>query len=235
MVEPFYTVCRVLHVGGGWLAFAVAPLALGAPKGSPRHILAGRCFVVGMGTGAMAGVLLAVIRSDFVLDLFLLGLITLFFVATGYLAPRIGRGSRRSYQWDRALTVAGFLASLCLIGSGLRQTTVAAPVQEGVVLGGLGLWVALAHARWRGPADPSRWRVEHLTSLLAAYTVTWSFILILYFQALPMSARLLIPAAGGIGALWWARRRFGRAATDRDRAAAALDEEHRKPHERVWE
>jgi hypothetical protein len=209
MVEPFYTVFRVLHAGGSWLAFLTGPLTLGAVKGSRRHILAGRCFVLSLGTGATAGVLLATIRPDFVLDLFLLGLMTLFFLAVGYLAPRIGRGSRPVYRWDRALTVVGLLASLCLIASGLREMTLAAPVQEGVVLGGLGLWVAIAHARWRGPADPSRWRVEHLTSLLAAYTVTWSFIFSLYIQVLPMVARLLIPAVGGIAGLWWARRRFG--------------------------
>ena len=222
MVEPFYTVCRVLHVGGGWLAFFAGPLTLGAVKGGRRHILAGRCFVLSLGTGVTAGILLAVIRPDVVLDLFLLGLTTLFFIGTGYLAPRIGRGSRALYQWDRALTVVGLLASLGLIGYGLRQTTGAAPIQEGVVLGGLGSWVALAHARWRGPADPSRWRVEHLTSLLAAYTITWSFILGLYVRVLPMFARVLIPALGGIAGIWWARRRFGEHPVTRGPATGAL-------------
>ena len=222
MVEPFYTVFRVLHVGGGWLAFAAAPLALGAAKGSRRHILAGRCFVLGLGTGATAGVLLAAIRPDFVLDLFLLGLLTLFFIATGYLAPRVGRGSRRGYRWDRALTVVGLLASLGLIGYGLRHTTLAAPIQEGVVLGGFGLWVTVAHARWRGPADPSRWRIEHLTSFIAAYTITWAFIFSLYIQVLPMLARLLIPAVGGVAGMWWARRRFRESAVRHDPTIGAL-------------
>lgn len=45
MTEPFYTVLRVLHGGGGWLAFVVAPLALLTIKGSRRHILAGQCTV----------------------------------------------------------------------------------------------------------------------------------------------------------------------------------------------
>ena len=54
MPEPFYTVCRVLHVGGGWLAFAAAPLALLAVKGGRLHILAGRCFVLSMATGVAA-------------------------------------------------------------------------------------------------------------------------------------------------------------------------------------
>jgi len=112
MEEPFYTVLRVLHVGGGWLAFGAAPFALRAVKGGQHHKLAGRCFVACMGTGVIAGILLATVGPDFVRDLFLLGLMTLFFLGTGYLAPRIGRGSRPLYQWDRALTGVGFLASV---------------------------------------------------------------------------------------------------------------------------
>ncbi len=222
MVEPLYTVFRVLHVGGSFLAFAAAPLALLAIKGSRRHILAGRFFTLGMGTGATAGVLLAGIRPDPVVGLFLLGLVALFFTATGYLAPRIGRGSRSSYRWDRALTAAGGLASLALIYDGLLEFTRAAPVQEGLVLGGLGLGVAAAHARWRGPADPSRWRVEHLTSLLAAYTVVWSFIFGLYIRMLPSAARVLIPAVVGIAIIWWARRRFAEPGAGRGPAAGAV-------------
>ena len=218
MEEPFYTVLRVLHVGGGWLAFGAAPFALRAVKGGQHHKLAGRCFVACMGTGVIAGILLATVGPDFVRDLFLLGLMTLFFLGTGYLAPRIGRGSRPLYQWDRALTGVGFLASVASMGYGVQQTTLDVPIQEGVVLGGLGLWVAVAHARWRGPADPSRWRVEHLTSLLAAYTISWSFIFGLYIRVLPMAPRVLIPAAGGIVGIWWARRRFGAPTLRRDPA-----------------
>jgi hypothetical protein len=195
---------------------------LGAVKGTRRHVLAGRCFVLGLGTGATAGILLASIRPDFVLDLFLLGFLTLFFIGTGYLAPRIGRGGRRSYRWDRALTVVGLLASLGLIGYGLLHTTLAAPIQEGVVLGGFGLWVAAVHARWRGLADPSRWRIEHLTSLLAAYTISWAFIFSLYIQVLPMLARLLIPAVGGSVGIWWARRQFREPTVRHDPATEVL-------------
>jgi len=145
----------------------------------------------------------------FTLGVFLLGLVTVFFIATGYLAPRIGRGSRGAYRWDRGLTAVGVLASVGLVYTGLLHTTVTAPVQEGVVLGGLGLWVATAHARWRGPADSARWRMEHLTSLLAAYTVVWAFIFGLYIRVLPEAARVLIPAVLGTVAILWARRRFG--------------------------
>jgi uncharacterized membrane protein len=222
MDEPFYSVCRLLHGGGGWLAFAIGPFALRTVKGSRSHTLAGRCFVVCMGIGIAAGILLASIRPDFVRDLFLLGLITLFFLGTGYLAPHIGRGSRLSYRWDRMLTLVGLLASVALIGYGVQQTTSNAPIQEGVVLGGLGLGVGIAHARWRGPTDPSRWRIEHLTSLLAAYAISWSFIFGLYIRVLPPAPRVLIPAAGGILGIWWARRRFAELPPRRGPAPEAL-------------
>jgi hypothetical protein len=207
---------QTLHVGGGWLAFGAAPIALLAVKGSPRHVWAGRCFLLALTTGITAGLVLAAI--DGALGLFFFGLLTLFLLGTGYLAPRVGRGSRRCYRWDRALTVIGAVGSLGLMGDGLFGTI---SPWTGVSYGLLGLGIVVAHARWRGWRERSRWRVEHLTSLVAAYTVGWSFILGLYVPVLPQRARVIVPVLGFL-AILWARRRFGPAATDRDRAAEAL-------------
>lgn len=222
MVEPFYRVCRVLHVGGGWLAFAAGSLAVAAVKGGRRHILAGRCYAVSMTIGVTAGILLSVFRTDLQITLLFQGIVTLAFLGTGYLAPRIGRQSRGSYRWDRVLTTVGLLASLGLLRQGLLHLTPREPVQFGVVMGAFGLWVTGSHAWWRVPAQLSRWRVEHLTSFLAAYTVSWSFIIGLYIEVLPRPARVLIPAAGGVLGIWWARRRFRAPPLTRDPAAAAL-------------
>ena len=216
MAEPVYTtILQALHVGGGWLAFGAAPLALLVRKGSRRHILAGRCFVLALTGGITVGLLLATI--DRAVGLFFFGLLTLFLLGTGYLAPRIGRGSRSCYRWDRALTAVGAIGSLGLIGTGLTGET---SLWEGLSFGGLGLAIAVAHARWRGPRDPSRWQVEHLTSLLAAYTVGWSFILAQY-AGLQKATGLVVPVLG-LAAILWARRRFGSRATNRNRAAEAL-------------
>jgi len=203
MVEPLYVrILQGVHVGGGWLAFGAAPLALLALKGSRRHMLAGRCFVLAMTPGILAGLTLATL--DGARGLFYFGLLALFLLGTGFLAPRIARGSRVSYRWDRALTVVGAIGGLGLIRSGLSGDTSS---WEGLSFGGLGLAIALAHAWWRGPRDPARWRVEHLTSLLAAYTIGWSFILGLY-AGLQTRAGLVVPALG-VAAILWARRRFG--------------------------
>jgi hypothetical protein len=217
MAEPFYTtMLQALHVCGGWLAFGAAPIALLARKGSRRHVLAGRCFLLALTTGITAGVVLATI--DRAIGLFFFGLLTLSLLGTGYLAPRVGRGSRRWYRWDRALTTVGAVGSLGLMGDGLFGTI---SVWSGLSFGALGLAITLAHARWRGWRDPSRWQVEHLTSLLAAYTVGWSFILALYVPVLPERARLAVPVLGLV-AILWARRRFRPAGTGRKRAAEAL-------------
>jgi hypothetical protein len=203
MAEPLYTrILQGLHVGGGWLAFGAAPVALLALKGSRRHILAGRCFLLALTTGITAGLALATI--DGAVGLFFFGLLTLFLLGSGYLAPRIGRGSRSCYRWDRVLTAVGTIGSLGLIRDGLIGAT--AP-WEGLSFGGLGLAIAVAHARWRGPRDASRWQVEHLTSLLAAYTIGWSFILALY-AGLQKATGLVVPLVG-LAAILWARRRFG--------------------------
>lgn len=216
MAEPVYTtILQALHVGGGWVAFGSAPIALLVRKGSRRHIVAGRCFVLGLTVGITAGLLLATI--DGAVGLFCFGLLTLFLLGSGFLAPRIGRGSRSCYRWDRALTAVGAIGSLGLIRSGLTGDTA---LWEGLSFGGLGLAIAVAHARWRGPRDPSRWQLEHLTSLLAAYTVGWSFILALY-AGLQKATGLVVPVLG-LAAILWARRRFASPALDRNRVAETL-------------
>jgi hypothetical protein len=208
--ELYHSILRFLHPLGAFLGLAAAAVALLSIKGGRRHVLAGRWFVGGMTLGATAGILLSVRHSPPVYGLLFLGLVTLSFTATGYLAPGIGRGSERDYRWDRAPTVLGLLASVALIWNGLLDFTPRALIEDGVIYGGIGLAVSAAHARWRGPADRSRWRVEHLTSMLAAYTVVWSFIFELYIRVvLPRAAQVLIPSIAGSVAILWARRRFG--------------------------
>ena len=224
MPEPFYTILRFLHPAGAFLAFAVAPIVLVTAKGGRRHMLAGRIFVVGLLIGAPAGILLAWIRfpDPPVWGLLFLGLLALFFIIAGYLAPRIARGSRVAYRWDRALTIVGVLASLSLIAQDLPRTTLESPVREGLASGIFGLWVAVAHARWKGPADPSRWRVEHFTTLLGAYTVIWWFIFGLYIRALPEAPRVLIPTLMSVVAILWARHRFTEPMPSGDPVSALL-------------
>jgi hypothetical protein len=198
---------RFLHPGGWLVAFLAAPVALLSSKGGRRHILAGRASALGMATGATAGILLALIRTDGpVVSLALMGFLAAFFITTGYLAPRIARGSRTGYRWDRALTVVGILASLGLIGYDVPHMTLKAPLQDGMVVGGVGLWIAATHWRWRG--DLTRWRVEHLTNFLGAYLILWWFVFWLYIQVLPRVAQTLIPGTFGIAGIVWARRRF---------------------------
>jgi uncharacterized membrane protein len=166
--EWLYVTLRFLHPGAWLVAFLAAPVALLSTKGERRHILAGRICALGMATGAVAGILLALIRTDGpVVELALMGFLAASFITTGYLSPRISRGSEKSYRWDRALTAVGILASLGLIGYDLPDITLKAPLQDGIVVGAFGLWIAGAHWRWQGAADAARWRVEHLTSSLA--------------------------------------------------------------------
>ena len=214
--EWYYHTLRFLHPLGAFLAFAAAGVALLSFKGGRRHVLAGRWFAGGMTLGATAGILMSLRHSPPSWGLLFIGLVTLSFIATGYLAPGIGRGSPREYRWDRAATVLGVLASVALIWNGVLDFTPRALIEDGVIYGGIGLAVSAAHARWRGPADPSRWRVEHLTSMLAAYMVVWSFIFELYIQVvLPRAAQVLIPSIVGSTAILWARRRFGTVGTAR--------------------
>ena len=139
--------------------------------------------------------------------------------------------------WDRVLGSSrrAGLATLVSVGSsphhGRRSREPRPhrrrPVWEYIAVGPVS---ALARSGWRsrwpthgggGRRDPSRWQVEHLTSLLAAYTVGWSFILALYVPVLPERARLAVPVLGLV-AILWARRRFRPGGMGANRAAEAL-------------
>jgi hypothetical protein len=208
--EWLYVTLRFLHPGGWLVAFLAVPVALLSEKGARRHILAGRVAAVGMATGATAGILLALIRDDGpVVELALMGFLAAFFITSGYLTPRIVHGSPTGYRWDRGLTVVGILASIGLIAFDLPRVKLEAPLQDGVVVGALGLWIAIGHWRWRGAKDPVRWRVEHLSSFLGAYLILWWFVFWLYLRMLPRPLQTLIPGTIGVAGLLWARRRFG--------------------------
>jgi hypothetical protein len=202
--DTLYALLRVTHIAGGLMAFVVAPLALFAVKGSSKHIVTGRCFALGMGIAATTGIAVTPRGNA---GLLLLGFLLLYFTGTGYLSPRIGRGSRTSYRWDRLLTAMGLLASLGLTVHGLRQAMLTAPVPADTLFGGLGAWVAAHHARWRGPADPSRWRVEHSSALLAAYSVAWVFVLAQFARSLPQSVHVVVPIIA-LASIVCVQRRF---------------------------
>jgi hypothetical protein len=200
-------ILSMLHVAGGMFAFAVALVALLATKGDRMHVLAGRGFVLGIALAAIPGVSLTLTGKAIDRGLLMFGLLALFFASTGYLAPRIARGWRAGYVVDRWLTVAGALVSLALLVDGLRGSALA--MKSDVTFGALGLWVAWRHWTWRLPAHASRWRVEHFTSMLAACTVAWSFVLAQFVPAFPFAAHFLLPVAG-VGAITLAQRRFGK-------------------------
>ena len=209
MSEWLYQTLRFLHPGGWLVAFLAAPVALLSAKGSRRHILAGRLSAAGMATGAGAGLPLALIRTDgVVVDLALMGSLAAFLITAGYLSPRISQGSISAYRWDRVLTVVGILASLGLIGYDLPRVSLETPFRDGVVVGVVGLGIAGSHWRWRGTADPARWRLEHLTCFLGAYLILWWFVFWLYIQTLPRVAQTMIPATLVIAGILWARRHF---------------------------
>src|SRR5262249_1218224 len=144
---------RMLHIAGGVIGFAVAPLALIAVKGSRKHVVAGRVFALGMAIAAIAGIALTLSVNRHAVGLLLQGFLLLFLTGVGYLAPRIGHGSRASYRWDRVLTALGGFSSAALMIEGLRSSTLGVTISADAIFGALGVWLAVRHLRWRGPID----------------------------------------------------------------------------------
>lgn len=92
-----YSPILLVHICGGVLGCAFGAAALSLRKGSHRHSLAGKIFVITMLTMAAAGVYLALTKSKpgDVLG----GTLTLYLVATGWMTARRGDRETGIFDW----------------------------------------------------------------------------------------------------------------------------------------
>lgn len=106
-----------VHIIGGVLALAGGYVALAATKGSTLHRASGRVFVGAMLVMALTGALVALATGSAISVV--AGLLTFYFVTTGFLTVR--RGPRNA-RIDRAAMMFAFSVALGAFVSGVANT-----------------------------------------------------------------------------------------------------------------
>ena len=105
-----------IHIIGGAVGLLAGGATAAFRKGSQKHIVAGRAFMIGMFTMALSGVIVAFIRST---PLSLAnGILVLYLITTGWQAMRRPAGEVAAFDW--AAMVVAFILSGSLMSMGVK-------------------------------------------------------------------------------------------------------------------
>jgi uncharacterized membrane protein len=172
----------VLHISGGIVGILAGTAAMSFRKGSPRHALAGKVFVVAMLTLGASAVYLALVKHQ--LGNVLGGTFAVYLVATAWATAR--RGDRETGIFDWAAMLIPLLVGLALLILGLEVVYGHAKSPKGVpigmyfVMGSVMLLAAAGDIRMllRGGVFGSKRVVRHLWRMcLGFFIATGSFFL----------------------------------------------------------
>src|SRR6266850_4001047 len=133
-----YSPILVVHICAGSLGLLSGTAAMSFRKGSPRHVLAGKVFVVSMLTMASTAALLGNVFG---------GASALYLVTTGWLTARRREGETTIFDWGALLF--GLAVGVPIVTDGLRIVSGSIPSKPGVPVGMilfLGSMVLLAAA-----------------------------------------------------------------------------------------
>jgi len=117
----------VVHITGGITGLLSGAVALTFRKGSRGHIVAGKVFVAAMLSMAGAGSYMAIIKSQ--TGNLLGGVMTLYLVATGWVAARRKQGETGIFDWG-ALAVV-LMAGTVITVYGVQAVSSPAGVKDG--------------------------------------------------------------------------------------------------------
>jgi hypothetical protein len=104
-----------LHIGAGTLGFLSGGVTMAMRKGSHRHALAGKVFVVSMLSLGATGVMLAIPKSQ--PDNVIAGTLTFYLVATAWITARGKDGETNIGDWGALLCSAAL--ALAALGCGI--------------------------------------------------------------------------------------------------------------------
>jgi hypothetical protein len=172
----------VLHISAGIIGILSGAAAMSFRKGSPRHVLAGRVFVISMLTMATCAVYLA-FRKHQMNNIFG-GLLTFYLITTAWLAGRRKDGETNIFDWGALLMALVIGASLLTLG--VRVANGQAEPQKGVptgmyfFMGSVPLLAAAGDIRMlvRGGISGTQRLVRHLWRMcFGLFIATGSFFL----------------------------------------------------------
>ena len=121
----------VLHISGGMLGLLSGAAAMSFRKGSRRHRVAGRIFVISMLCMAAGASYLAFMKHD--IGNFYGGLVTFYLVTTAWLTARRREGETGAFDWA-ALLVALVMGGI-IFTHGIQKITGHSGVKDGVPAG----------------------------------------------------------------------------------------------------
>ncbi len=178
------TAILVIHIAFGVAALIGAAFALTYPKGSPRHVAAGRVYVAAMTGIFLTALMMAYAKS--LTFLFFIAVFSFYLALTGWLHARNHSGTANRAEWLCAglmlLTTLGML----LFGLHLRQTG------DGLgtvllVFAGIGAALSLTDAYFlRQKAYVGARRIAaHLTKMLAGTIAVITAVLVVNVEFEP--------------------------------------------------
>ena len=127
----------VFHISAGTLGLLSGTAAMVFRKGSPRHVLAGKIFVVSMLTMAAFAVYLAITRHQ--PNNIGGGIATFYLVGTAWLTAR--RRGREMSRFDWVVLLIPLALGILTWMNGLKVVRSGASSQDGVPVGMTFLWV----------------------------------------------------------------------------------------------
>ncbi len=221
----------LFHISAGVLSFGSGATAISFRKGSRRHGVAGRVFVAAMAGLAASGATLALLKSQS--GNVLGGALTLYLVATGWIAARKRKQERGAVEWI-ALATALVIAVVAL--SYAREAAVGPsglahdyPLGPYLFLGSVAILGAAGDARllFQGDILGARRIARHLWRMCFAFFIASASIFLaretLFPAFLGRSGALLVlsflPLA--VMVFWLLRLRLVRAAVAKVQINAA--------------
>jgi uncharacterized membrane protein len=217
-LQSFINTLHWTHIGFGFVAFFVAPVALASAKGGRTHRRWGRVYFWSMVVVAATALFLAMYRPNYFLAV--VSVFSFYLAFRGYraLKRKPSRLDRGPTMVDYTAMALAFLASILLVVLGVLKP---APVwvQLGpvaIVFGGVGLFFTLMdlYIFTNPPQDRFEWWYAHMAGMIASYLAALSAFSVNNFHFLPVVVRWIWPTAVGVPVIvLWIRhykKRFNR-------------------------
>lgn len=170
---------RILHIGAGFLALVVAPLAMVVRKGGDAHRRWGKVFFYAMAVVAITAVVLGIMRPNVFLTL--VAVFSFHMVASGYRSlyhKRLHQGQKPD-KWDIVLqAIAGIVNGGLFIWGvvnymlGHKGSGTMIYLAFGLI-GSLMVWRNIQRF-YKQSHDKHEWLFAHMTGFLGGYIATVS-------------------------------------------------------------
>ncbi len=202
-----------LHVAAGAIALLSGLGALGSVKGSARHQLAGRLYVLSMAVVIGTVMILLILdRTDAGRQvLFLIAVFSGYFVFSGYRVVSRRRSASLPGQVDELLAWLLLIVSLGLGAVGLSLGVSGSSFGFVLIIfGAIGLVTGVSDLRvFRNGGPEGPWIADHLGRMIAGYIATVTAVSVVNLTGLaPTVVVWLWPTALGVPLIWYWEWKF---------------------------